>query len=148
MVERVHPSDADQFTTTAPLGSGQLKRKLLVLIPKRKQPTPSDQVTTELFPYYVPRSPLGLVVVNLVFDRLFEAFQRPSQAAKTDTSVGADTQPAKRLRAPPMRRMLASRYVTILICALLFVDLSCILMIHLFVGNLRQLIHRRKLPSQ
>jgi hypothetical protein len=40
------------------------------------------------------------------------------------------------------------RYVTILICTLLFVNLSCILMIHLSIGNLHQLIRQRKLPSQ
>jgi hypothetical protein len=40
------------------------------------------------------------------------------------------------------------RYVTILICTLLFVTLSCTLMTHLFVGNIRLLIRRRKLPSQ
>jgi hypothetical protein len=140
MAERVHASGADQFTTTAPLGSGQLKRKHLVLVPKRKQPTPSDQVTTELLRHHVPQSPLGLVTVKLVFGHLFEAFQHPSQVARTDTSTGADTQPTKRLQAPPMRRMLVPMYVMILICTLLFVNLSCILMIHLSVGNLCQLI--------
>jgi hypothetical protein len=142
MVERVHSSTTDQFSTAAPLGSGQQKRKRPVLVSKRKQPAPSDQVTTELFPHHVSRSPLGLVVVKLVFGCLFEAFQRPSQVARTDTSARADTQPAKRLLAPPMRRMLVPRYVMILIYTLLFVNLSYILMIHLSVGNLRQLIHR------
>jgi hypothetical protein len=74
MVERVHPSTTDQFTTAAPLGNGQPKRKRLVLVSKRKQPAPSNQVTTEFFPHHVPRSPLGFVVVKLVFWRLFEAF--------------------------------------------------------------------------
>jgi hypothetical protein len=136
MVERVHASGADQFTTAAPLGSSQPR---LVLVPKRKQLVPSDQVTTELLPHHVPRSPLGLVAVKLIFGCLFEAFQRPSQAARTDTSTGADTQRTKSLMP---------RYVTILICTLLFVNLSCILMIYLSVGNLHQLIHRRILPSQ
>jgi hypothetical protein len=148
MAERVYPSVADQFTTAAPLGSDQLKRKHLVLVSKHKQHAPSDQVTTELFPHHVPRSPLGLVAVKFVFGRLFEAFQCLSQATRTDTSAGADTQSAKRLRMPPMRRMLVPRYVMILICTLLVVNLSCILMIHLSVGNLHQLICRRKLPSQ
>jgi hypothetical protein len=137
MVEQVCPSIADQFTTAAPLGNDQLKRKHLVLVSKHKQHAPSDQVITELFPHHVPRSPLGLV-----FGRLFEAFQHLSQAARTDTSARADTQSAKRLRTPPMRRMLMPRYVTILICTLLFVNLSCILMIHLCVGNLHQLIRQ------
>jgi hypothetical protein len=147
MVEQVCPSVADQFTTTSPLGSCQLKRKRLVLISKHKQHVSSDQVTTELLPHDVPQSCLGLVAVKLIFRRLFEALQHPSQAAKTDTSAGADTQPAKRLREPPMRRMLAPRYVTILIYTLLFAKLSCVLMIHLSIGNLRQLIHQRKLSS-
>jgi hypothetical protein len=39
------------------------------------------------------------------------------------------------------------RYVTVLTCALLFVNLSYILMIHLSIGNLRLLIRRTKLLS-
>jgi hypothetical protein len=39
------------------------------------------------------------------------------------------------------------RYVIVLTCALLFVNLSYTLMIHLSIGNLRLLIRRRKLPS-
>jgi hypothetical protein len=66
MVEQVRPSAADQLTTAAHLGSGQPKKKHIVLVSKRKQRAPSDQVTTELFPYHVPRSPLGLVTVKLV----------------------------------------------------------------------------------
>jgi hypothetical protein len=148
IAERVHPSAVDQFTTVAPLVSGQPRRKRLMLVSKHKQLGPSDQVAIELLPHHVPQSSLGLVAVKLIFGRLFEAFQCPSQAARTDTSAGADTQPAKRLRAPPMRRMLTPRYVTILSCTLLFVNLSYILMIHLSVGNLYCLIRRGKLPSQ
>jgi hypothetical protein len=148
MAERVCPSGADQFTTADPLGSGQPKRKRLVLISKCKQPAPSNQVATELLPHHVRQSPLGLVAVKLIFGCLFEAFQCPSQATRTDTSAGANTQPAKRLQTPPMRRMLMPKYVMILICTLLFVNLSYILMIHLSIGNLRQLIRQRKLPSQ
>jgi hypothetical protein len=84
---------------------------------------------------------------RLTFWRLFEAFQCLTQAARADTSAGANTQPAKRLWAPPMKRMLTPRYVTVLTCALLFVTLSYILMIHLSIGNLRLLIHRRELLS-
>jgi hypothetical protein len=104
-------------------------------------------VTTELFPHHVPQSLLGLVAVKIVFGRLFKAFQRTTLAARIDTSAGADTQPVKRLWAPPIRRMLAPRYVIVLTYALLFVNLSYTLMIHLSVGNLRLLIRRRKLPS-
>jgi hypothetical protein len=123
-VTQVRPSAVDQPTTAAPLDIGPSKKKRLVLASKRKQPTPSDQVTTELFLHCVPRCSPGLVVVKLVFRRLFEALQRPTQAAKIDTSAGVDIQLAKRLWVPPMRKMLASRCVTVLTCALLLVTFS------------------------
>jgi hypothetical protein len=100
MAVQVRPSAADQHTTVAPL------------------------VTTELFSHHAPRSSSGLVEVKLVFGRLFEALQHPTQVAQIDTSAGADTQPAKRLRALPMRKMLATRYITVLTCALLLVTFS------------------------
>jgi hypothetical protein len=121
---QVHPSTIDQPTTTAPLGSGPSMKKHLVLASKHKQSVPSDQVTTELFPHRVPRCSPSLVVVKLVFGRLFEALQRPTQAAKIDTSAEADIQPGKRLWAPPMRKMLAPRYVKVLTCVLLLVTFS------------------------
>jgi hypothetical protein len=74
-------------------------------------------VTTELFPHHAPHSSPGLGEVKLVFERLFEALQHPAQAAQIDTSAGADTQPAKRLRALPMRKMLVT-------CGLLLVTFS------------------------
>jgi hypothetical protein len=92
-----------------------------VLASKRKQPAPSDQVTTELFLHHAPRSSLGLVEVKLVFRCLFEALQHSAQAAQMDTSAGADTQPAKRLQVLPMRKMLTTRYITVLTCDLLLV---------------------------
>jgi hypothetical protein len=88
------------------LGSGPSKKKRLELASKRKQPVPFDQVTIELFPHRVPRCSPSLVAVNLVFGRLFEALQRPTQATKIDTSAGADIQPTKRLQALSMRKML------------------------------------------
>jgi hypothetical protein len=62
-----------------------------VLSSKRKQPTPSDQVITEPFPHHAPCCFLGLVAVKLIFGRIFEALQRPTQAAQLDISAGADT---------------------------------------------------------
>jgi hypothetical protein len=121
---QVHPSAVEQLTTTAPLGSGPPKKKCLVLASKRKQLAPSDQVTTELFPHHAPRCSLGLVAVKLIFGRLFDALQHLTQAIEINTSAGANTQPAKRLWAPPMRRMLAPKYVTFLTCTLLFVIFS------------------------
>jgi hypothetical protein len=140
---QVPPSVDDQFMTTAPLVSGHLKKRHLVLVSKHKEPASSDQVTTQLFPHHAPRRSLGLVVTRPVFLRLFEVFQRLAQVARTDTSTEAETQPTKRLRAPPMRKILAPRYVRVLTCALLFVTLSGILMTHLSIGNLPLLIHRR-----
>jgi hypothetical protein len=121
---QVRPSTVDQLTITAPLGSSPPKKKCLVLASKCKQSAPSNQVITELFPHYVPCCSLGLVTTKLVFGCLFEALQCLTQAAKIDTSVGANTQPAKRLRAPPMRKMLVPGYVIVLTCALLLVTFS------------------------
>jgi hypothetical protein len=121
---QVRPSTVDQLTTAAPLGSGPPKKKRLVLASKRKQPAPFDQVTTELFPHHAPHCSLGLVAVKLVFGRIFKALQRLTQVVMINTSAEADTQPAKKLRAPSMKRMLTSKYVTILTCASLLVIFS------------------------
>jgi hypothetical protein len=108
MVVQALPSAIDQLITVAPLGSGHPKKRI-ALVSKRKQPASSDQVITELFPHHAPRHSLGLVAIRLAFWCLFEAFQCLTQVVRTDTSAGADTQPAKRLWAPPMRRMLTPR---------------------------------------
>jgi hypothetical protein len=121
---QVRPSAANQLTTAAPLGSGPPKKKRLVLASKCKQHAPFDQVTTELFRHHAPHCSLGLVAIKLLFGCLFETLQRLTQATKINTSAGADTQPAKRLRVPSMRRMLAPKYETILTCALLLVKFS------------------------
>jgi hypothetical protein len=147
MTAQILPSAADQLTTTAPLGSGHSKKKHHMLVTKCKQPVSSDQVITELFPYHALRHSLDLVAARLVFWHLFKIFQCLTQAARDDTSAGADTQLAKRLWTPPMKRMLVPRYVTVLTCVVLFVTLSYILMIHLSIGNLRLLIRRRELLS-
>jgi hypothetical protein len=110
---QVRPSAADQLTTAAPLGSGPPKKKRLVLASKCKQHAPSDQVTTELFLHHAPRCSLGLVAVKLDFGCLFEALQRLTRVVMINTSAGADTQPAKKLRAPSMKRMLTSKYVIV-----------------------------------
>jgi hypothetical protein len=56
-------------------------------------------VTTELFPHHAPRGSLGLVAARLVFWCLFEAFQRLTQAARTDTSAGLTLSQPKTLGA-------------------------------------------------
>jgi hypothetical protein len=120
MAALIYPPAADQPVSTAPLSSGQ-KRKRIRLASKCKTTTSSDQVITELSSYHGSRSQLNLVSVNIAFGRLFEAFQHISQAVKTDATAGADTQPAKKTRAPSMRRILAPRYVMLLTCVLLLV---------------------------
>jgi hypothetical protein len=79
---------------------------------KRKQTLPSsDQVMTqiELPPYRGPRSPLNLVIVDIIFGHLFEAFRRLSQVAGTGASVAADTPPQKKMRQPPLKKILVPR---------------------------------------
>jgi hypothetical protein len=120
MAAPVCPPAADQPIFTAPLSGGQ-KRKRIMLASKRKITASSDQVITELPSYHGSRNQLNLVSVNLAFGRLFEVFQHISQAIRTDATAGADTQPAKKTRAPSMRRILAPRYVMLLTCILLLV---------------------------
>jgi hypothetical protein len=98
-----------------------------MLASKCKTTTSSDQVITELSSYHGSRNRLNLVSVNLAFGRLFEAFQHISQAIRTDATTRVDTQPAKKTRAPSMRRILAPRYVMLLTCILLLV-----ISVHLF----------------
>jgi hypothetical protein len=105
------PSVADRAASTDPPVGGR-RRKRPLPIPKQKQALPSaDQVMTqiELSPYRGPRSPLDLVVVEIVFGRLFEAFQRISQAIGTSTSVGDDIQPWKKMHQPPLKKILVPR---------------------------------------
>jgi hypothetical protein len=120
MAALVRPPVTDQSISAAPLGGGQ-KRKRTMFAFKRKTTTSSDKVITELSSYHGSRNRLNLVAVNLAFGRLFEAFQHVSQAIRTDTMAGDDTQPAKKPRAPSMRRILTPKYVIILTCILLLV---------------------------
>jgi hypothetical protein len=126
MVASVCPPAADQPVSAAPLSGGQ-KQKRIRLESKRKTTTSSDQVITELPSYHGSRSRLNLVSVNLAFGCLFEAFEHISLAIRTDATAGADTQPVKNTRAPSMRRILAPKYVMLLICLLLLVT-----SVHLF----------------
>jgi hypothetical protein len=90
MAVLVHPPVADQSIFAAPLGGGQ-KRKHIMLAPKHKTTTSSDQMITELPSYHGSRNRLNLAAVNLAFGCLFEAFQHVFQAIRTDTTAGADT---------------------------------------------------------
>jgi hypothetical protein len=120
MAAPVCPPAADQPVSAAPSSGGQTQKRIR-LASKCKITTSSDQVITELPSYHWSRNRSNLVSVNLVFGRLFEAFQHISQAIRTDATTGADTQPAKKTRAPSMRRILTPRYVILLTCILLLV---------------------------
>jgi hypothetical protein len=126
MAAPICPPATDQPVSAAPLSGGQ-KRKCIRLASKRKTTASSDQVITEIPSYHGSRNQLNLVSVNLAFGRMFEAFQHISQAVRTDATAGADTQPAKKTRAPLMRRILVPKYVMLLICLLLLVT-----SVHLF----------------
>jgi hypothetical protein len=88
MVTQVLPSATNQATTAAPLRSGPSKKKRLMLASKRKQPAPSDHVTTELFSRCVPRCSPGLVVIKLVFVCLFEALNAPLRLPRSTLLLG------------------------------------------------------------
>jgi hypothetical protein len=122
MAASVRPPSADQPVSAAPLSGGQ-KRKCVRLVSKRKTTISSDQVITEPPSYHGSHNRLNLVLVNLAFERLFEAFQHVSQAIRTDATAGVDTQSAKKTRAPSMRKILAPRHVMLLTCILLLVTL-------------------------
>jgi hypothetical protein len=130
MVGDIRPSTIRQIAA-APSGSRQ-KKKHVPLSSKRKLATPSpNQVMThiELPPYCEPRSPLNLVAIEIIFGRLFEAFQHTSQAISTGTSTGVDTQLAKKMRALSIKNLPAPRYVTIFLLFFLLPSLTSILMI-------------------
>jgi hypothetical protein len=110
-----HPSAANRAASTAPLGSGQ-KKKGVVLGTKRKQAkTMTNQVIIELPPYCRPRSPLDIVTIEHIFGHLFEAFRHISQVARTGTSARDDAQPNKRARAPLLKKLLVPKYVITLL---------------------------------
>jgi hypothetical protein len=120
MAASVCPPATDQPVSAAPSSGGQ-KQKHIRLASKCKITTSFDQVITELPSYHWSRNRSKLVSVNLVFGCLFEAFQHISQVIGTDATAGADTQPAKKTRAPSMRRILVPRYMMLLTCILLLV---------------------------
>jgi hypothetical protein len=57
----------------------------------------------ELIPYHGPCSQLDLIANEIIFGRIFEAFQRISQP------VAADDKPSKRSHRPPLRQVLVLR---------------------------------------
>jgi hypothetical protein len=105
------PSVADRAASTDP-PVGRHRRKHPPPIPKRKQALPSiDQLMTKIKfpPYRGPHSPLDLIIVEIIFGRLFEAFKRIPQDTGSGTSVGDDIQPQKKMRQPPLKKILVPR---------------------------------------
>jgi hypothetical protein len=120
MAAPVRPPAADRPVSAGPLSGGQ-KQKRVRLASKHKTTTSSDQVITEPPSYHGSHTRLTLDSVNLVFGGLFEACQHISQAIRTDVAAGTDIQPAKKPRAPSMRKVLAPKYLIILACIFLLV---------------------------
>jgi hypothetical protein len=111
MLGQTDPSIADRANSTD-LPIGGRRRKRPTPVPKRKQALSStDQVMTqiELPPYRGPRSPLDLIVVKIIFGRLFEAFRCISQATSTGTLAGDDIQPWKKMCQPLPKKILVPR---------------------------------------
>jgi hypothetical protein len=111
LLGKAHPSVVDRVEATGPSAGGQ-KRKCPPPALKRKQSKlPADQLMTQidLPPYHGPQSPLNLVVVEIIFERLFEAFRHASQGAGAGTLVGGAAQPAKKTREPPLKSVLVPR---------------------------------------
>jgi hypothetical protein len=68
----------------------------------------------ELPPYCGPHSPLDLVAIEIIFGRIFEAFQQISQVAAIGATPAADNRPLKKICRPPLKKVLMLRYSGIL----------------------------------
>jgi hypothetical protein len=97
---QIDPFVTDWAASTAPPIGGR-RHKRPPPAPKRKQALSSiDQVMTQidLPSYHGPHSLLDLVAIEIIFGRIFEAFQRISQATCTGTSASNDIPPRKKMR--------------------------------------------------
>jgi hypothetical protein len=93
------PSITDRAASIAPTIGG-CRHKRPPPVPKWKKALHSTyqvMIQIELPPYRGPHSPLHLVVVEIIFGHLFEAFRRVSQAAGTGTSAANDIPPRKKM---------------------------------------------------
>jgi hypothetical protein len=63
----------------------------------------------ELPPYRGPRSPLDLIVVEIIFERLFEAFRHISQAVVAAASTDDSTRPQNKMFQPSLRKVLVPK---------------------------------------
>jgi hypothetical protein len=69
LLGQTHPSVVDRVEATAPSVGGQKRKCPPPTLKCKQSKPPADQVTTqiELPPYHIPRSPLDLVVVEIIF---------------------------------------------------------------------------------
>jgi hypothetical protein len=88
------PSAVDQASIKPPAGGRGLKClhatvKWPIVVPQ------ADQVITkiELPPYRGPHSPLDLVIVEIIFGCIFEAFHRMSRVAAADVASTSGDKP-------------------------------------------------------
>jgi hypothetical protein len=109
VAEIPRPSTTDQTTATAPSGGRQKKKRVMLSTKHKQDKPPVGQVIIELAPYRGPRSPLDLVAVEHIFERLFKAFQHVSQSARIGTSAGDDAPSSKRARALSLKRMIVPK---------------------------------------
>jgi hypothetical protein len=104
-------STAGQVPPVVPSTSG-CGCKCPPLATRRNKPIPQiDQVTTqvELPTYHEPRSPLDLVVIEIIFGRIFEAFRHVSQDVAASAAADDNDRPQKKSHQPPLRKVLAPR---------------------------------------
>jgi hypothetical protein len=106
---QAHPSVIDRVDAIAPSATGQKRKCPLPALKCKKSKSLVDQVMTqiELTLYHGPRSPLDLVAVEIIFWHLFEAFRHTSHTVGAGTSAGGAAQPAKKIREPPLKSILA-----------------------------------------
>jgi hypothetical protein len=111
LLGQAYPSVVDRVKATAPSVGGQKRKRPPPILKRKQSKPPVDQVMTqiELPLYRGPQSPLYLVVVKIIFWRLFEAFRHATQVVGARTSPGGVVQPAKKTHGPPLKSVLAPR---------------------------------------
>jgi hypothetical protein len=109
--EKPKPSATDQVSNVPPFGRcGQKRLHTVARRPHSSPQTKYVMTQVEHPPSHGPRSPLDLVAIEIIFGRIFEAFQQMSQAA-----AAADDKPLqKRPRRIPLKKVLPSRYLQFL----------------------------------
>jgi hypothetical protein len=108
VLEQSKPSVANRVLCIVP-SSGKRGRKRSPPVTKQsKQITSADQVMfqVELPPYRGPHSSLDLFAIEIIFGRIFEAFQQISQAVVASATSADASRPMKRVCHPPLKKAL------------------------------------------